>query len=365
MASDMISIKSIQEEIDKAGAGWTATENELTRMTAAERKGHLGLVVDDAEMQRLRAQTASLAAAEQSLFAAKIGAPTSVDWRNNGGSFVTPVKNQGGCGSCVSFCTCAVIESAIRIRRGDPNFAIDLSEAFMQFCGGGSCGGWGLTSGLEFAQSTGTTDEACMPYQARDMNCGSERCSDWASRLTKIKSFSGYATMAARKDAIATKGPLLAGMAVYDDFFALGSQVYIKANNTLAGYHCISVVGYSDTLQAWLIKNSWGTTWGMSGFGWIGYNQAALLIDTDWSMYSVEVEIAPAWVSNVTVSQVYASPHNKNAWAHLAGIGWRKIDPLANDGVTNVLAMFAIAVAKGRKVTVLTDADRIYQAYLL
>ena len=123
----------------------------------------------------------------------------------------------------------------MRIKFGNPNYQIDLSEAFLQFCGGGSCGGWGLTSGLAFAQSTGTTDEACMPYQPTNMNCSTSRCSDWANRLTKISSFTGYATMGARKDAIAASGPLLAGMAVYNDFFAYTTGVYVKtAGSALA-----------------------------------------------------------------------------------------------------------------------------------
>jgi hypothetical protein len=208
-----------------------------------------------------------------------------------------------------------------------------------------------------------------MPYTAgggTDMNCSASRCSDWQNRLTKIKNYTAHGSMQARKDAIANIGPVLAGMAVYNDFFAYSGGVYVKTStSTLAGYHCIHVCGYDDTQQCWILKNSWGAGWGDKGFCCIRYNQPDLLIDSSWSFYSVEVEIASKWYSNIGVSQVYATPHSKNAWGYLQGLGWRKIHPDANAGVTNVLAILATAVAEGKKVSVYADGDFIYQVYLL
>jgi C1A family cysteine protease len=248
----------------------------------------------------------------------------------------------------------------------DPNLAVDLAEGFLQFCGGGSCGGWGLTSGLDAARTLGVTDEACMPYQATDMNCTTSRCSDWQNRLTKISSYTGYATTAARKEAIASKGPVLAGMAVYNDFFAYTGGVYVKTSAaTLVGYHCICVVGYDDSQQCWILKNSWGPNWGDGGFCRIRYNQAILLIDSSWQFYSVEVIVTPDWYQNIAVNQTYASHHSQNAWAHLQGFGWRRIQAGSPDGVTNMLGLFAEAAANGRRVTVRADADHVFQAYML
>jgi C1A family cysteine protease len=366
MATNYGSVDAIATAIRNEGLSWEAGATELTALSEDEKRAHLGVIVTPEENARLVAETRQLAALEAQAFAS-VAAPVAYDWRNvSGSNYVTPVKNQGSCGSCVSFCSCAVIESAIRIKLQNPNFAVDLSEAFLQFCGGGSCSGWGLTSGLDFAKSTGTVDEACMPYQPQNMNCASSRCSDWQNRLTKINSYAGYSTMAARKDAIATKGPLLAGMAVYNDFFAYSNGVYQKtAGSSLAGYHCITVVGYSDTEQCWILKNSWGSNWGQGGYVKVKYGQADLLIDSSWSFYSVDVQIAKTWHSNVSVVQTYSSHHSRNAWAYLQGLGWRKIEPLSADGVTNMLALFATAEAEGRKVTVLADADLIYQAYML
>ncbi|MDQ3681311.1 MAG: C1 family peptidase [Actinomycetota bacterium] len=362
---EALEVQAIVDAIQSEGLSWEAGATPLTELSAEERRSHLGLHVTEEELQQMAAATQMRAEAERQSLGA-VGAPAAFDWRNvNGSNYVTSVKNQGGCGSCVSFCTCAVMESAVRIKLQNPGNAIDLSEAFLFNCGGGSCqNGWGLTSGLDFAKSTGVTDEACMPYQAVQMNCNS-RCSDWQNRLTKVASYAGHSSMEARKNAIATIGPVLAGMAVYNDFFAYRSGVYVKTNNTLAGYHCICVVGYDDAQQCWIIKNSWGTGWGDGGFGRIRYGQADLLIDSSWQFYSAAVEIKPGWHGNLAVSQTYASRDSQNAWAHFQGMGWRRISTGSPDGVTNMLALFAKAVASNKKVTVYTDADFVYQGYLL
>ena len=367
MAQDELKVAEIAAAVQEQELPWTAAENELTALSFEERQKRLGLIVTPEENERMAAETQQLAAQEQQRFQAGVfGAPAAIDWRNIGGAnYVTAVKHQLNCGSCVSFCSCAVIESAVRIKLQNPNYAIDLSEAFLQFCGGGSCSGWGLTSGLDFAKSTGTVDEACMPYQPTNMNCAASRCSDWQNRLTKIQSYTGYATTAARKDAVATKGPLLAGMAVFNDFFAYSSGVYVAMKSTgLAGYHCITIVGYDDAQQCWILKNSWGAGWGDGGFVRIRYNQPDILLDTSWQFYSVVPLISSAWHSNVTVAQTYSSHHSQNAWAYFAGLGWRKIQTGAPDGVTNMLALFAQAAAEGRTVTIYADGDFVYQAYL-
>jgi C1A family cysteine protease len=364
MANEHTDVQTVAAAIEEEGLPWTAGQTELTALSLEEQRSHLGLIVTPEEQQRLEAERELVAAQEQQLLTTTYATPTSVDWRSSG--YVTPVKNQLSCGSCVAFCTCATIESAVRLKLKNPTYQIDLSEGFLQFCGGGSCNGWGLTSGLEYAKSTGVTDEACMPYQPTNMNCASSRCSDWQNRLTKITSYTGHATVQARKNAIATHGPLLAGMAVFNDFFAYKSGVYVKtAGSSLAGYHCICVVGYDDSQQCWILKNSWGTNWGESGFCRIRYNQADVLIDTSWMFYSVVVDVQPVWYSNITVTQTYATPHSQNAWAHFQNLGWRKIQTGSADAVTNMLILFAQARAQGRPVTIYADGDFVYRGYML
>ncbi|ABM03465.1 peptidase C1A, papain [Psychromonas ingrahamii 37] len=328
MAQGKLTVTDIAAAIKKEGLSWQAGETDISMLPAAERKNYLGLNVTKAELTQMANAVKKQAAEETQAFkvGSGYGAPTAMDWRNvSGKNYITSVKNQGGCGSCVSFGTCATIESNMRIKAQDHTLALDLSEAFMQFCGGGSCGGWGLTSGLDYAKSTGVTDEACFPYQPKNMPC-TDRCSDWQSRLVKILNYASHSSMQARKDAIA-KGPVVAGMAVFTDFYNYAGGVYRKssaANNELEGYHCVSVVGYDDNQQCWIIKNSWGPGWGENGFIRIAYNQADLLIDTGWAFYSVDTDVQPAKGSGAAKYLLVDKRFGGNVvfWAY-AGDQWR------------------------------------------
>lgn len=67
--------------------------------------------------------------------------------------------------------------------------------------------------------------------------------------------------------------------------------------------------------------------------------------------------------TNLTVSLVYATPHSENAWANFAGLGWRKVDPNAPDGVTDTFEVLAASRATGRLVHAELDGSTVYAAY--
>lgn len=358
MSNQILSVAEVTDMIAAEGLGWEAGTTSLSNLSAEEQRRRLGVLASDAELAAMEQATQARAQAEIEAFklAAPVGAPAAWDWRSAAGqNYVTPVKDQGNCGSCVAFGTCATIEANIRIKAKKPTMAVDLSEAFLLFCGGGSCNGWGLTAGLDYAKATGVTDEACFPYQDHNMPCGN-RCSDWASRLKKILSYAGRATMDARKAALSTIGPCVAGMAVYNDFFNYKSGIYVKASAaSLAGYHCICVVGYDDNQQCWIVKNSWGTGWGDGGFVKIRYNQADLLIDTSWQFYSVDPDVQPdkgcADASHILVDKNFGG--SIVLWAYV-NAAWR------HKVVTDVeLAGIAQEVFAANRVTVCYDNDLI------
>jgi len=279
---------NLQSAIDQKGFSWTAGPTALSELSTAEQKSFLGLDVDKAELQ---AMSAAISAAEKVALSsfADFAAPVSVDWRNNGGNWVTPIKNQASCGSCVSFGTCATLESRVRIACKNAGFNIDLSEAHLFYCGCGNCcgTGWNFVAALNFCKATGVGKEADFPYTP-----GNQPCKAGVAPYVKIDNWTAILSVADRKNIIATKGPVVAGMAVFQDFFSYRTGVYRHVTGALAGYHCISVIGYDDTLQCWIAKNSWGPGWGDAGFFKIGYGECQ--IDTSFAFYDVDLKCPAA-----------------------------------------------------------------------
>lgn len=267
---------------------WTRGPTSLSLLPPEKLKPYFGLELSAETLRKIQLDAEDQAAVESM---AGIEAPASKDWRNeNGFDYVKGIKDQGACASGPCFDICAAIESNIRIKMGDPNLDIDLSEAFLLFCSGGDCmnGVGPFTVGLDYARSTGITPESCFPYQPRDMPC-SDRCSDWQNKVIKIKSYASHNSMQARKNAIADIGPVLGMIKVYDDLMKYTGGIYIKSSGSVySGITGVCVVGYDDADQCWIIKKSWGTSWGEDGFCRIAYGQADLGIDTIFPFYSVD-----------------------------------------------------------------------------
>jgi hypothetical protein len=216
---------------------------------------------------------------------AAAAAPAKFDWRHvSGASYVSPVKDQAGCGSCVAFGTTAVLESMVRIKAKEPGLLVDLSEAYAFFClgpdnGAGPCpdGGWWPDDALA-AMKNGITDEANYRYTDADQPC--KRGSDWQSRLTKFSHSTTRSTLSSMKTYISTVGPMTACFTIYEDFYYYYTGgVYTYHENTsgdVIGGHCVQIIGYDDAQKCWIAKNSWGTGWGENGYFRIAYGSAGI-----------------------------------------------------------------------------------------
>ncbi|MCK5020628.1 MAG: DUF333 domain-containing protein [Candidatus Peribacteraceae bacterium] len=199
--------------------------------------------------------------------------PSTFDWRNKDGeNWLTPVKNQGSCGSCWAFAAIGGVESKIKIARNDPNFNVDLSEQDVLSCSGaGNCvyGGsrWGA---LDFIKDTGVTDEYCFLYAASDSVC-SNKCSTWTKRLWKIDDYNSASNdVETIKKYLIEKGPLVVGL--YMDGYFDNDNIY-RCDNPDSGPHAVTLVGYSDFGNYWIIKNSWGLYWNGDGYFKVGYGE--------------------------------------------------------------------------------------------
>ncbi len=277
----MIDKEELGAKIRQKQYQWTAGRTSLSELTLEDQKKRLGLKVEATDLQRV---TLEIQQARKAFTF-----PGSWDWRSadGGKDWTTPIRDQLDCGACVSFATAAVMESMEKIQTKDPLLSVDLSEAHLFSCGCGNCceTGWSFQPALEYARTVGVTDEKCFPYRRTDQPCGG-RCSDWEKRVTKITEWEKITNVAERKSVLSTVGPMIAGMAVYQDFYSYTSGIYRHVAGALMGYHAVAVVGYSEAEQAWICKNQWGSGWGDKGWFKIGYGECAM--DTGFAMYSIK-----------------------------------------------------------------------------
>lgn len=328
MEEEKISLSEIQAKIEDLGAKWVAASTTVSELTIEEQKKMLGLKPTDEEMKLIK--KFNLENAKPTFLKRTFGAPEdigiqdAIDWRNvNGKNWTTPIKNQGGCGSCVAFGTVATLESLLKIRcYNEPDKDIDLSEAHLLWCGGGSCSGWNMDPACTYLKDNGVPDESCFPYQAKTMSC-SNTCSDWKNKIgyTKLKNWSKTKDINTMKKCLVENGPQITGMAVYNDFFSYAGGVYEHVSGDLAGYHCISVVGYNDKESYWICKNSWGPGWGEAGWFRIAYGECGLA--DVFGMWNMEVESAGGcgYAQYVLVDYSCTSS-SRVLWAY-AGDKWR------------------------------------------
>lgn len=237
----------MQAAIDQAGGGWAPGKNTMSALSDAEKRLRLGVPMpSQEEVAAIEARGAAQAGA----LAAQAGAPAAYDMRNvSGGNYVTPIKDQRSCGSCVAFGTCAAIEATFRWQRRRPTLEVDLSEDHLFFgygrAEGRTCGNGWLPANALKACEKGLVDEACCPYNDKDHEA--KLCADWQSRFTRIVGSTQLTNDPAKMKAwLSSQGALTACFIVYDDFFSYKSGVYKHVSGNQMGGHCIAIVGYDD-----------------------------------------------------------------------------------------------------------------------
>ncbi len=365
MALEKMDPVALRNAVQQAGENWVAGATALSELSDQDKRLRLGATPPDGEAG-LQARESLAAANRQAAALAVAGAPAAYDLRNvNGQNFITPVKDQGGCGSCVAFGSVATVEGTFRRQRNDPTLAVDLSEAELFYCiaraQGRNCGnGWWCDKGLDAFKTDGVVDEACYPYTAGDQNC-TNRCADWQNRLTRITNWHTVTSAADMKTWISTRGPLSCAFTVYNDFFSYRSGVYRHVSGGVAGGHCVSCVGYNDAGGYWICKNSWGTGWGENGFFCIGYGECGI----DAQMWAVDGVAETGWLNGRKVIGLWTIDQDRNAWIYLDGnIGWRRI-AFDNDNIfLDLLTQLASAKLGKNVVNVYQEDAVIKQVYV-
>ncbi|PUZ46371.1 hypothetical protein GQ55_7G070100 [Panicum hallii var. hallii] len=191
--------------------------------------------------------------------------PASVDWRTKGA--VTPIKDQGQCGCCWAFSAVAAMEGIVKISTGK---LISLSEQELVDCDvhgeDQGCNGGEMDDAFKFIiKNGGLATESSYPYTAQD-----GQCKAGSSSAATIK---GYEDVPANNEAALMKAVANQPVSVAVDGGDMTFQFY--SGGVMTGScgtdldHGIAAIGYgmaSDGTKYWLLKNSWGTTWGENGF---------------------------------------------------------------------------------------------------
>merc|ERR1712071_102209 len=232
------------------------------------------------------------------------GLPEAWDWRNvDGSNYDSPVWDQSGCGSCFAFASKSVMEGRFRVQSNlvsKPIFSVQemitcgADMNYNQGCGGGFAY---LVAG-KYADEYGFVDESCNPetlsYQYASKTCpDTSNCKRWYStKYEYLGCYYGAATVETMMAELVANGPVSVGIYCPSDFHSYAGGVYYVPQSSLQSdwnplvptNHAVVVVGYGrcpskvqsndgsgcnvgqDNLPYWIVKNSWGASWGEDGY---------------------------------------------------------------------------------------------------
>ncbi|TRY63079.1 hypothetical protein TCAL_11586 [Tigriopus californicus] len=205
---------------------------------------------------------------------AHVELPPKVDWRDHGA--VTPVKNQAACGSCWAFGATGSLEGQIFRKTGK---LVSLSEQQLVDCTKSpkyhnmGCDGGLPNAAYRYIRDVGGIEsEELYPYKGLNGKCV-------FNKTEIVAEDNGYVSIPSGdedslKAAVATIGPIVVGIdAKHNEFMMYASGIYDNEaceNGRKALNHAVLVVGYGTDSATqkdfWLVKNSWGTNWGMDGY---------------------------------------------------------------------------------------------------
>lgn len=222
--------------------------------------------------------------------------PPRVDLRGN----CSPVEDQGDIGSCTGNAIASVIEYLYRKAKR----TVDVSRLFIYYeerllegTVGYDSGAY-IRDGIKVVYKKGAPLETLWPYNERKFAYKPPQFAYIDALNRKAISYQRCADFNAVKAAVAQGYPVVIGFDVYESFesdivASTGQMPYPNvATEQLLGGHAVAIVGYDDTTQKFIVRNSWGTGWGDRGYFYMPYQviKNTSMSDDFWVITSVQIK---------------------------------------------------------------------------
>ncbi len=222
-----------------------------------------------------------------------LGLPTSFDWRDSG--ILTPVRDQGNCGSCWAFGTVGPFEANLKWKS---SLTTDLSEEFLLSCNtdGYSCNGGWWAHEYHYNQTAinqtqpGAVLETDFPYVGASQSCN--RLFSHPYRLVNwgyVGNDSSIPAAEAIKNALYSYGPVGVAVCAGPKMQGYRGGVFSLDEKNYCGggvNHAVVLVGWNDAENTWIMRNSWGASWGESGYMRITRGTSNIGYSANYVIYS-------------------------------------------------------------------------------